>query len=145
MIQALERPFESTERRTMHTSSSSKSFCPRYNLASLARDTSNSAKISVFDAPDLTTEGSPRPPIIKFIAPKMIDLPAPVSPVIAVKPDSRSKSSSSISTKSLIDRRNNISDQKKIKVGSPSVISLEVSENDRAPEDESDEAGSQRD
>ena len=62
--------------------------------------TSNSALISARVAPSRITPDSAREPSTSCTASIKIDLPAPVSPVSAVKPEDKSKSSARTITKS---------------------------------------------
>ena len=89
-------PAAVTSRRKIHSSpSKSISFSSKKPCMPSAL-TSNAASTTHFAAPVLTARASARPPSSMPSAPSMILLPAPVSPVITVKPGSTLMSSRSI-------------------------------------------------
>ena len=86
LIQALERPSLLIMRRSTHSSSASRSCSANQRAAGLSLATAKHAVISALSQPGLTRLASARLPKHRLSASRAIDLPAPVSPVIAVIP-----------------------------------------------------------
>ena len=86
-MKAFERPSALMERRMMHSfSSTSSSCCASHFCARGFLSRQKVAAISALSAPGLTMEASARSPRHRPSASIAIDLPAPVSPVTAIRP-----------------------------------------------------------
>ncbi len=100
LINARERPSALTTRRSRQSPSRSSALSPSQVCTNGRAEMSNSAANSARFAPPRTSVALPRSPRTSPIASTRIDLPAPVSPVSTVMPESNSTSSFSTIAKS---------------------------------------------
>ena len=106
-MKAFERPSFEIRRRIKHvlaSSSNTSSFSSNQSLAFGLSSNEKYAIISALSAPLRTADASARSPIHRLSASMAIDLPAPVSPVTAVIPDSNAILTSLTTAKFLTER-----------------------------------------